>query len=330
MSLHHLKKTVPVFAMLGCLLGTSAAQEQAKPVRIASGVSGHIHPAICLSKKGTIVVIFGQSDMRDLRLATSTDGGKTWSKPAPFEHTAKLAIYPGSLTTLKDGRIVHAWNTWYGEGKAKSRFVQFSVSHDDGKTWSEPKSLPKNPKEQSVIRHPIVELGPRAWLFPLMGKTIVYDPETEKLEPFGDGQKHGLVPMVRTAKGTFVSGNGLRSTDNGKTWQKVSPFPPIAAQGWRHEMMGLSNGWLLASDIVGPGTGGNLIRSMVSRDDGKTWDFDKAVEYYNPGRPIGGRACPKTVELDADTLGTVFYDVDAKQPGGPGVFFLRTPLARFK
>jgi hypothetical protein len=34
------------------------------------------------------------------------------------------------------------------------------------------------------------------------------------------------------------------------------------------------------------------------------------------------------VQLDRDTIGTVFYDVDAKQPGGPGVFFLRTPLAR--
>ena len=35
---------------------------------------------------------------------------------------------------------------------------------------------------------------------------------------------------------------------------------------------------------------------------------------------------PKTVQLDKETLGTVFYDVDEKQSGGSGVFFLCTPL----
>ena len=48
------------------------AEEPLRPVRIASGVSGHIHPAVCVTKKGTIVVIFSQSDYKDLRLATNT------------------------------------------------------------------------------------------------------------------------------------------------------------------------------------------------------------------------------------------------------------------
>ena len=60
------------------------------------------------------------------------------------------------------------------------------------------------------------------------------------------------------------------------------------------------------------------------------WDFEGVHEFYNPGRAIGGRACPRTVLLDRETLGTVFYDVDAKQPDGPGVFFLRTPLAKLQ
>jgi hypothetical protein len=93
-------------------------------------------------------------------------------------------------------------------------------------------------------------------------------------------------------------------------------------------MIALSNGWLVASEVLGPGTGGDCWRFVVSRDDGKSWDFDGAVEFYNPGRAIGGRACPRTVQLDKDTLGTVFYDVDAKQPGGPGVFFIRVPVSR--
>ena len=302
-----------------------------KPVRIGSGVSGHIHPAVCITTKGTIVVIYSQSDYKDQRLSRSSDGGLTWSKPEPFEPNAKLSIYPGSLTTLKDGRIVHAWNTWYGSGKEKSRFVQYGISGDDGKTWSGVKSLSKNPAKESVVRHPFVELSPREWLFSLSDRTVVFDPETEKETPFGDGRTHGLVPIIRTPKGTFVAGDGQRSTDRGKTWEKITPFPNIAAQGWRHEMMVHSNGWIIASDIDGNGVGGGThLQFLVSKDDGKTWDFKNALEYYNPGRPIGGRACPRTIELDAKTLGTVFYDTDAKQPGGSGIFFLRTPLARYK
>ena len=302
----------------------------AERVRLASGVSGHIHPALCLTKKGTLVAIYGRIEYKDLRVTRSTDGGKSWSKSVAFPPTAKISYYPGALTTLSDGRLLHAWNTWYGEGKAKSRFVQYSFSSDDGVTWSEAKSLPKNPDKESVVRHPIVELSPKQWLFPLMDKTIALDPATEQIAEFGDGRNHGLAPIVRTAKGTLVSGAGLRSTDGGKSWTKVSPFPPIAEQGWRHDLMTLTNGWLLASDVVGPGVGGDSFRFLVSRDDGQSWDMEHPVVWYQPGRPIGGRACPKTVQLDAQTLGTVFYDTDAMQEGGSGVFFLRIPIARLK
>jgi hypothetical protein len=34
------------------------------------------------------------------------------------------------------------------------------------------------------------------------------------------------------------------------------------------------------------------------------------------------------VQLDDRTLGTLFYDLDPKQPGGPRVFSVRTPLAK--
>ena len=79
---------------------------------------------------------------------------------------------------------------------------------------------------------------------------------------------------------------------------------------------------------VTEGVGGDKIHYIISRDDGKTWDTEHPVEFYNPGRPIGGRACPRTVELDDQTLGTIFYDTDANQPGGSGVFFRTMPLER--
>lgn len=329
-----MKPLIPLgmLTVLALCAGQDGAADE-KPVRIASGVIGHIHPAVCVTKSGAIVAIYGQSDYKDLRQSRSTDGGRTWSEPAPVPPTEKLSIYPGSLTTLRDGRVVHAWNTWYADAKAKggkSRYVQFALSADEGKTWGEPRSLPKNPDEHSVIRHPFVELGPNEWLFSLSDRTIVYDPRTEKTAPFADGRKHGLVPIVRTAKGSLVSGSGARSTDDGKTWQKIEPFPKIGSDGWRYDLAALGDGWLVAAEVLGPGVGGERWRFVLSRDDGQSWDVDGTITFYDPGRAIGGRACPRTVQIDKDTAGTVFYDVDPKQPGGPGVFFLRTPLARLQ
>jgi len=201
------------------------------------------------------------------------------------------------------------------------------LSDDEGLTWSEPKPFPRDPAVRSIIRHRIVELAKDRWLVSLSDRTFVFHSDTGKSVTFGDGRVHGLIPIVRTPKGTFVSGAGLRSVDNGKTWREIVGFPDLKTQGWRHEMFCLSNGWLLASEILGPGGGGERIRYAVSRDDGHTWT--ERFEYYNPGRAIGGRACPRTVQLDAKNIGVVFYDINPKQEGGPGLFFLRIPLTRF-
>ena len=313
--------TLPVFA---------GSPMSSPGVRIETGVSGHIHPALCITKKGTLVAVYCKSEYKPYLITRSTDGGKTWSKPMLFPHTVKSQVYPGSLTTLSDGTLVHAWNEWFNvDPKTKSRYVAYSTSKDDGVTWSEPRILSKakDPKIHSVIRHSIVEMSPSAWVFPLADRTAVYDPKTGEEKPFGD-HNHGLVPIVRTAKGTLISGKGLRSTDAGKTWQAVKPFPDVHTQGWRHDLVALKNGWLLASEIVGPGVGGEKINFIISRDDGITWDMKNPVEFYNPGRAIGGRACPKTVEIDAQTLGTIFYDIEAKQAGGSGVFFRTTGMGR--
>lgn len=307
--------------------GVTAQAPEVQPVRMARPVGGHIHPALCLTKQGTLVVVYGQVNHRDLRITRSTDGGKTWTTPEPFGPTLKKTFYPGSLTTLQNGHVVHAWNRWSGDATEKEpRSVVYSLSSDDGVTWSEPRAFPRDPKVRSIIRHPIVELAPNRWLLPLDDKTLVYDPSADTSSPFGDGRVHGLVPIVRTPKGTFVSGQGLRSTDEGKSWTAIKSFPNLKEQGWRHELVCLANGWLLASEIPGPGVGGDKLRYVISRDDGITWD--QRYEYYNPGRPIGGRACPRTIQLDAATIGVVFYDVEPNQTGGPGLFFLRIPLAK--
>ncbi|MFQ5731624.1 MAG: sialidase family protein [Planctomycetaceae bacterium] len=319
------RSLIALCAILAVPAVASSQPAGLRPVRIAKPVNGHIHPAICRTKTGTLVVIYGRVNHVDLRITRSTDGGRTWSLPKPFVHTVKKTYYPGSLTALKNGQILHAWNRWSTETNQKEpRSVLYSLSGDEGLTWSRPKPFPRDPKVRSIIRHPVVELAPNRWLVSLSDKTIVFDPRIGSGKPFGDGRVHGLIPIVRTPKGTFVSGAGLRSTDKGKTWKKIEGFPDLKSQGWRHEMVCLANGWLLASEILGPGFGGERIRYRISRDDGRSWK--DVFEYYNPGRPIVGRACPRTVQLDARTIGVVFYDIAKKQKGGPGLFFLRIPL----
>lgn len=306
---------------------STAPAADEKPVRIGTPVGGHIHPALCISKKGTLVVTFGQVNHTDLRITRSSDGGRTWTAPEKFAPSVGKTFYPGSLTALRDGRIVHCWNRWDTDTTQKEpRSVLYSTSADEGATWSEPAPLPFDGKTPSIIRHPLVELPDGRWLAAVSDKTIAFDAKTGAAEAFGGEHPKGLMPLVRTPRGTYVSGAGLRSTDEGKTWTKITGMPDVFTQWWRHELTSLPDGTLLASEIPGPGVGGVSVGYRISRDDGVTWTA-KYV-FHDPGRPVGGRACPRTVQIDERTIGVVYYDVDPKQEGGPAVWFLRIPLAK--
>ena len=318
--------TIGLFLLsTGYLVSQNTAEVHS--VRLESGVSGHIHPSICVCKSGALVAVYCKSEYKPCLITRSTDGGMTWSKPSLFPHTVNTDIYPGSLTTLADGKIVHMWNVWFKTGeKTKSRHVAYSVSSDDGITWSKPENISKNRDEkvESVIRHPFIELSKNEWLLTLMDRTVVYNPVSKMEKPFGDGRKHGLVPIVKTMAGTLISGTGLRSTDGGKQWSEIKNFPDISTQGWRHEMLALEDGLVMVSQIPGPGIGGDRIQFVFSQDDGKTWNTKQPFEFYNPQRAIGGRACPRTVLLKSGSLGTIFYDTDPKQVDGSGVFYRKT------
>src|SRR4051812_13200705 len=84
-----MKRSLTVVIGFLAVASTSAAQrrELPPPVRIATGVSGHIHPALCVSKKGTLVAVYCQHEYKPHLITRSSDGGKTWSTPKPFPHT---------------------------------------------------------------------------------------------------------------------------------------------------------------------------------------------------------------------------------------------------
>ncbi len=265
--------------------------------------------------------------------------------PVAIPGITNCSIYPGSLTVLSDGRILQTWACYCGGGENYYRDAHYCVSSDDGLTWSEVRDLPiANPTKFTCLRYPLLELTPHRWVWGLYDRTVVFDEQTKQITPFGDGRDHGMSPIVRTPRGTLISGTpfddrdktnskpgklvrGMRSTDDGKTWTALNVFPEFGVAGY--DLTVLPDGRVVLTSIIyEKGDQGELAYEMsVSRDDGQTWDTAHAVRIYDPGRRISGRGWPRTVIVDKDTLGTLFYDLDAQQPGGPGLFFIRTPLA---
>jgi hypothetical protein len=337
-------------AFLALLLSTgpafATAPVPAPPIRVGNVIDGHVHPSLCVAPNGDVLAVYNKQGGggKELLLSRSTDGGRTWSEAQPIPGIEHCSIYPGSLTTLSTGRIVLQWSCYHSEGGRLWRQPQFCSSDDNGRTWSTVREVPlPDLTNYTCLRHPLLELAPNRWVLPLYDRTIIFNPDTLQIEPFGDERRHGLVPIVKTRQGTFLSGapvasagmpistpvnlvRGLRSIDQGRTWQALQALPTFGVAGY--DLTVLQNGWIVLTSIVyGIGQDGEWAYQLsISRDDGRTWEFDRTMTIYNPGRRIAGRGWPRTVQLDHETLGTLFYDLDATQAGGPGVFFIRTPI----
>ena len=322
------------------------------PERIANVVSGHIHPALTLTRGGHLLAAFVTSGQggKELLLCRSTDGGRSWTAPVAITGPADDNIYTGSLTTLRDGSILANWSCYKPETRPGQKFdkyreARYSLSRDEGRTWTPARSYPiANLTLYTCLRNPIVELESGRWLLTFFDRTVAFDPARNTLHPWGDGRNHGMVPIIRTPRGTFISGtndedspvlgskakkpvDGLRSTDGGKTWQALHVLPRLGVAG--HDFIVLRDGSLLLTtpeyrESDGWETGIRMIRST---DDGQTWPEKTSRTIYSAGRRIIGRGWPRTVQINETTLGTVFFDLEKSLPGGPGLFFIRTPLA---
>ena len=111
--------TLAGFCALAILARGTELKAEEQPVSIvAKRISGHIHPSICKTKEGTLVVVYKGANV--LMRSRSTDNGKTWEKPVAIATSAKrpdvirkvkkFEIYPGTADALPDGRVLVTWN----------------------------------------------------------------------------------------------------------------------------------------------------------------------------------------------------------------------------
>lgn len=313
-----------------------------EPVKISGSakVGGHVHPSICRTKDGTLIVVFksGQALVR----VRSTDGGKTWEQPEPIATSAKrpevirevkvFEVYPGTVDTLPDDRVLATWN-YIADDKAKDGYYErallYALSSDQGRTWTEQMLIgPVDKKHLGAVRHNVLPWSDGRWLLPLrVGAPRLYDPKTSALTTYPllapDGKQHEFQQIVRTSKGTLLAMGPelLRSTDEGKTWATVAKFP--ASSTARDNLEGryltvLSDGRVLVTWGVGNDNKG--LRYNFSADDGQTWNDGKTVTLL-PEMKIAARYySARTIPLDDKHVGTVFL--------GSGVQFLKVSLDR--
>lgn len=314
---------------------------EGKPTSIlAKRIGGHIHPSICKTKAGTLLVVFKGDNV--LLRSRSEDGGITWDEPLPIQTSAKrpdvirevtkFEIYPGTVDTLPDGRIVTTWN-YIADDKANDGYYErallYSISKDDGLTWSDQQLIgPVEGKHLGAVRHNVLPWNGGQWLLPLRtGPPRLFDPASGKLEIFPvatvGGKQHEFQQIIRSAKSTLLAMGPelLRSTDNGATWTAVAGFPVSPPDRDNLEgrfITALSNGGVVVTWGVGSDNTG--LRFAYSANDGLTWNQEPVT--LLPETKIAARYySARTIQLDGDHVGSVYMN-------SAGVHFLRVPIER--
>jgi hypothetical protein len=329
-----------LFAASAELASPQAVQAEDQPVSIlAAKIGGHIHPSICCTQDGTLVVVYKLGTV--LWRARSTDGGATWEKPEPIPTSAKrpdvirevkvFEVYPGTADVLPDDRVLVTWNYIADDKKNDGyyeRALLYTLSSDQGRTWSEQALIgPVDGKHLGAVRHNVLTWSEGRWLLPLrVGPPRLFSPQSGETAVYPlvgpDGKQHSFQQIVRTAKGTLLAMGPafLRSTDEGRTWQAVENFPakPNGDSAEGRYLTTLRDGGVLVTWGVGNDNLG--LRYNYSADDGVTWN-PQTVTLLPETNVIARYYSARTVQVDDRHIGSVYMNRD-------GVHFLKVNLDR--
>ena len=109
--------------------------------------AGIIQPTLWQNDSGTVYMLL-RSNTGDIYKSCSEDGGRTWSKA---EKTALPNNNCGiDVVRMENGNLVLVYNPIRGNWAARTP-IAFSVSEDNGETWSEPQILDHQPCDENNV-----------------------------------------------------------------------------------------------------------------------------------------------------------------------------------
>jgi len=343
----------PPFSGKGWRLAQTARHPRnTSAIRAVASPDYHVaFPGICRTLSGELLVVYREGlthavseDPHDGKLALmrSADGGRTWSERVIIMDGDDYDDRNAAIACAPDGQLLVCWDKW----KPPTHRGAFAIlSDDDGHTWSAPIRL--QPHEDVHTRSPAPMLPEGRWLIPLAegegdgraAYATLLDPVTHESEmipitPLGDLNLSDEVCVTRAPDGSLVAlGRAYherhlwqtRSRDEGRTWETpwLSDIPSQYAPA---DLITLDNGWLLCSFSFRERRNERLV---LSRDGGETWEVENSIDVFDGTMSVGGdRSYAASVQIDADTVGTVLYETRAHPEGG-AIYFVTSALSEF-
>ena len=241
---------------------------------------------LVLKDDGTLLV-FKQS----FEAASSSDGGKTWSKGEPLDVPEKTNKLQGAFRTSR-GRIIIWTDSW------KSPLYCWH-SDDEGATWS--KRINMGPHGMPLEGMRMIETKTGRLVLPVLDNWTFIGDQKEYPMAYGtiDGEKvavegHGHVMEIERTKVYY-------SDDHGVTWKRNRGDIVI----WKDE--GYGGMWTADEPNVAELKDGRLMlhfRTMLGRvyasysaNGGEIWTYPEPTELANSISPVCLKRFPKTGDL---------------------------------
>ncbi len=252
---------------------------------------------------------------------TSSDGGRTWSKPTTIVDGPYDDRNP-SLCQAADGTIIVGYSeasTYDAKGRYDRRVGKFELftvaSKDGGKSWSARRPM-------NIPQYPSGSVFGRALLLP--DHTILMPVYWRSDCSLLASRDHGATwtyyarvaarcnefSLARLPNGRLVAvarSNGLsclHSDDNGKTWKSLGRITkPNQHPG---DICVLKSGHLLL--VYGSRVPPYGVQAMLSRDGGRTWEAKHRVALAWDSQNVD-TGYPSVVQLDDGTIVVLYYAV---------------------
>jgi hypothetical protein len=277
-------------------------------------------PWVSFGPDGTAYAIgLGDDPARNatgVAVATSYDGGRTW------QHVTDLIDDPSAefgddktSITADPARAGTAYAVWdrldvgpNGDGSKFTGPAMLAVTHDSGRTWSQPRVMVATALNQQTI-----------------GNIVVGDPRTGRLYDFFD-----LISYTDPSATTVAAADEsvVVSGDGGRTWSSPVTAAPDTSVLDTDPNNGdvLRTGAGLPSVAIDPRTGElylavegsdftggayDQIQLVRSADGGRTWSGPVRVN----GAPQALAFTPAVAVSGNGVVGVLYYDIRALPPG---------------